>query len=51
MDDYLGADGIKIRYTMDRFLDKYKNQYNILYKGYQLAIKKYKITTVNSGSQ
>jgi predicted O-methyltransferase YrrM len=40
MDDYLGADGIKIRDTMDRFLDKYKNQYNILYKGYQLAIRK-----------
>jgi predicted O-methyltransferase YrrM len=40
MDDYLGADGIIIRDTMDCFLDKYKDQYNILYKGYQLAIRK-----------
>lgn len=40
MDDYLGADGIKIRDTMNNFLDKYKDQYTLIHKGYQLAIRK-----------
>lgn len=41
MDDYGGGDGIKIRSTMDAFLDKYQNQYCLIHRGYQLAIKKY----------
>jgi predicted O-methyltransferase YrrM len=41
MDDYCGGDGNKIKKTMDSFLEKYKGQYEIIHKGYQLAIKKY----------
>ena len=41
MDDYMGGDGIKIRNVMDTFLEKYKGQYELIHKGYQLAIKKY----------
>ena len=41
MDDYLGGDGIQIKNTMDIFLEKNKGQYELIYKGYQLAIKKY----------
>ena len=40
MDDYGGGDGIKIKNTMDDFLKKYNNQYEIIHKGYQLAIRK-----------
>jgi predicted O-methyltransferase YrrM len=40
MDDYGGGDGIKIKKTMDDFLKKYNNQYEIIHKGYQLAIRK-----------
>jgi hypothetical protein len=40
MDDYDGGDGIKIKNTMDDFLKKYNNQYEIIHKGYQLAIRK-----------
>jgi predicted O-methyltransferase YrrM len=41
MDDYLGGDGIQIKNTMDTFLEKNKGQYEVIYTGYQLAIKKY----------
>lgn len=40
MDDYLGGDGITIKKTMDSFLEEYKGKYEIINKGYQLAIKK-----------
>jgi predicted O-methyltransferase YrrM len=40
MDDYKGGDGIKIKNTMNNFLEKYKGQYKIIHKGYQLAIQK-----------
>jgi hypothetical protein len=40
MDDYGGGDGIKIKSTMDLFLTKYKGLYEVIHKGYQLAIKK-----------
>ncbi len=39
MDDYGGGGG-KIKICMDKFLEKYKGQYNIIHKNYQLAIKK-----------
>jgi predicted O-methyltransferase YrrM len=41
MDDYGGGDGIQIKYTMDKFLEKYNGQYELIHKGYQLAIRKY----------
>ena len=41
MDDYLGGDGIKIKNTMDAFLEKYNGQYELIHRGYQLAIRKY----------
>jgi predicted O-methyltransferase YrrM len=40
MDDYGGGDGIQIKNTMDDFLKNYNGQYELIYKGYQLAIKK-----------
>jgi predicted O-methyltransferase YrrM len=40
MDDYGGGDGIQIKNTMNNFLEKYKGQYDIIHKGYQLAIRK-----------
>ena len=40
MDDYGGGDGIQIKNTMNAFLDKYKNKYELIHVGYQLAIKK-----------
>ena len=40
MDDYGGGDGIQIKNTMDDFLEKYSGQYELIHKGYQLAIKK-----------
>lgn len=40
MDDYGGGDGINIKTTMDNFLEKYKGQYDLFHKGYQLAIIK-----------
>jgi len=40
MDDYGGGDGIKIKNTMNNFLEKYKEQYDLIHSGYQLAIKK-----------
>lgn len=42
MDDYGGGDGIQIRNTMNTFLQKYKGHYELIHKGYQLAIKKIK---------
>ena len=41
MDDYGGGDGIQIRGAMNTFLDKYTGQYDLIHKGYQLAIKKH----------
>ena len=40
MDDYGGGDGIKIKNTMNIFLEKYKGQYDIIHSDYQLAIIK-----------
>ena len=40
MDDYGGGDGIQIKNAMDVFLRKYIGQYELIHKGYQLAIKK-----------
>lgn len=40
MDDYGGGDGIQIKKAMDTFLEKYKGYYELIHKGYQLAIKK-----------
>jgi predicted O-methyltransferase YrrM len=40
MDDYGGGDGIQIKNTMDIFLHKYAGQYDIINRGYQLAIRK-----------
>jgi len=41
MDDYGGGDGIKIKKTMDAFLEKYKGRYELIHSKYQLAIKKF----------
>lgn len=41
MDDYLGGDDNQIKKTMDDFLEKYNGQYELINKGYQLAIRKY----------
>jgi hypothetical protein len=41
MNDYGGGDGIVIKKTMDDFLEKYNGQYELIYKAYQLAIRKY----------
>ena len=41
MDDYRGGDDIKIRNVVDTFLEKYKNQYDLIHVGYQLAIRKH----------
>ena len=40
MDDYLGGVNNQIKDTMDKFLDKYSGQYEVIHRGYQLAIKK-----------
>jgi predicted O-methyltransferase YrrM len=43
MDDYRGGDDehpLKIKKTMDNFLEKYKGQYILIHMGYQLAILK-----------
>jgi predicted O-methyltransferase YrrM len=40
MDDYGGGDGIQIKRAMDTFLEKYRGQYKLLHKGYQLSIVK-----------
>jgi predicted O-methyltransferase YrrM len=41
MDDYGGGDGIQIKNTMNAFLEKYIDKYELIHIGYQLAIKKY----------
>jgi predicted O-methyltransferase YrrM len=41
MDDYGGGDGIQTKKMMDTFLQKYNSQYELIHRGYQLAIKKY----------
>ena len=41
MDDYLGGCENNIKYTMDSFLEKYKDKYKLIHSGYQLAIQKY----------
>jgi predicted O-methyltransferase YrrM len=40
MDDYGGGDGIQIKHAMDTFLQRYNGQYELIHKGYQIAIKK-----------
>jgi beta-1,4-mannosyl-glycoprotein beta-1,4-N-acetylglucosaminyltransferase len=40
MDDYGGGDGIQIKNTMDKFLEKYNEKYELINRGYQLAIRK-----------
>jgi predicted O-methyltransferase YrrM len=40
MDDYGDGRGNQIKQTMDSVLEKYKNQYELIHQGYQLAIKK-----------
>ena len=40
MDDYNNMSNTEIKNTMNGFLEKYKNQYEILHINYQLAIKK-----------
>ena len=41
MDDYLGGNVYgKIKDTMDEFIEKHKNELIIIYKGYQLGLKK-----------
>jgi predicted O-methyltransferase YrrM len=40
LDDYCGGDGIQIKKTMNLFIEKYKDQCEIIHKGYQLALKK-----------
>ena len=41
MDDYEKGDGIKIKNAMNSFLEEYKGKYNLIHKGYQLAIIKF----------
>ena len=40
MDDYMGGDGIQIKGAMDRVLKGYEGQYDVIHRGYQLAIRK-----------
>lgn len=40
MDDYGGGHGNNIRNTMNRFLEKYTGQYDLIHISYQLAIRK-----------
>ena len=40
MDDYLGGDGITIRNVMNTFLEEYNGKYEMIHRGYQLAIRK-----------
>lgn len=39
-DIYANHDDNRIKNTMDSFLEKYKGKYELIHKGYQLAIKK-----------
>lgn len=40
MDDYGGDDGIRIRKLIDSVLQRYDGQYDIIWKGYQIAIRR-----------
>jgi len=40
MDDYLGDDGVSIKTAMDTALSTLQGHYELLHKGYQLAIRK-----------
>ena len=40
MDDYLGGDNIKIKAVMDRFLQEHEGEYDVIFKDYQLAIRR-----------
>jgi predicted O-methyltransferase YrrM len=40
MDDYGFGDGIQVKNTMHRFLEMYNGQYDLIHRGYQLAIIK-----------
>ena len=40
MDDYSGGDGVKIKNTMNQFLDRHMGEYTIIHSGYQLALRK-----------
>ena len=41
MDDYRGGDGSgAIKKQMDEILEKYNGQFELILKGYQLAIRK-----------
>lgn len=40
MDDYRGGEDGLIKKTMDEFLKKYKDSYELIHVGYQLAIRK-----------
>lgn len=40
MDDYGGGDGVQIRDTMHCFLEKNNGKYDLIHRGYQLAIIK-----------
>ena len=40
MDDYLGGNGNEIKGAMDAFIDKYKDEIIVIYKGYQLGLQK-----------
>jgi hypothetical protein len=40
MDDYLGGDGISIRNVVNTFLEEYNGKYEMIHRGYQLAIRK-----------
>ena len=40
MDDYMGGHSQKIRETMDGFVEENKARYQVIHKGYQLALRK-----------
>jgi len=40
MDDYLGDDGISIKTAMDTALSNLQGHYELIHKGYQLAVRK-----------
>ena len=40
MDDYLGADGIKIKVVIDQLYERNKHRLEIVWKGYQIAFRK-----------
>lgn len=40
MDDYLGADGVKIKVDIDSLYERNKDKLEIIWKGYQIAFKR-----------